>query len=249
VLGGWFRGAGASGLGGGVVDRSWRRRLLADIAAALGAQVCGLWALTGDTTSLVVHRGAAVEVFTDLDPSTSVRAALWASGDRDGTPLQRHDVIHADGAPVAETEDVVVVLAGGEAAEADAAGELGEHVLRQIVEDRQRIDQLGTHTSYLNPLWYAGSFAVGAIAGLVGDRWSLGFLAETERQVVEHLSGHLARLPAEDQRSRAVVEKMREDEGRHATVAIEAGASELPAPIKRLMRATARIMTTTAHWI
>jgi ubiquinone biosynthesis monooxygenase Coq7 len=113
----------------------------------------------------------------------------------------------------------------------------------------QRIDQLGTHTSYLNPLWYAGSFAVGAIAGLVGDRWSLGFLAETERQVVEHLSGHLARLPAEDQRSRAVVEKMREDEGRHATVAIEAGASELPAPIKRLMRATARIMTTTAHWI
>ena len=114
MLGGWFRGAGASGLGGGVVDRSWRRRLLADIAAALGAQVCGLWALTGDTTSLVVHRGAAVEVFTDLDPSTSVRAALWASGDRDGTPLQRHDVIHADGAPVAEAEDVGWAGAGRE---------------------------------------------------------------------------------------------------------------------------------------
>jgi ubiquinone biosynthesis monooxygenase Coq7 len=113
----------------------------------------------------------------------------------------------------------------------------------------QRVGELGTHTSYLNPLWYAGSLAVGAVAGLVGDRWSLGFLAETERQVVEHLSGHLDRLPAEDRRSRAIVERMREDEGRHATVAIEAGARELPWPVKRLMRATAKIMTTTAHWI
>jgi ubiquinone biosynthesis monooxygenase Coq7 len=113
----------------------------------------------------------------------------------------------------------------------------------------RRIDALGTHTSYLNLLWYTGSFAVGAAAGLVGDRWSLGFLAETERQVVEHLGGHLARLPAGDQRSRAIVERMREDEGRHATVAVEAGAHELPAPIKFLMRATAKIMTTTAHWI
>ena len=113
----------------------------------------------------------------------------------------------------------------------------------------QRVHELGTHTSYLNLLWYTGSFAVGAIAGLVGDRWSLGFLAETEHQVVEHLSGHLARLPTEDQRSCAVVEQMREDEGRHATVAIEAGAHELPAPIKFLMRTTARIMTATAHWI
>lgn len=113
----------------------------------------------------------------------------------------------------------------------------------------QRVAELGTHTSYLNLLWYTGSFAVGAIAGLVGDRWSLGFLAETEHQVVEHLSGHLTRLPAEDKRSRAIVERMREDEGRHATVAIEAGAHDLPGPIKCLMRATARVMTTTAHWI
>jgi len=113
----------------------------------------------------------------------------------------------------------------------------------------KRIEELGTHTSYLNLLWYTGSFALGAIAGLIGDRWSLGFLAETERQVVEHLSGHLSRLPEDDHRSRAIVEQMREDEGRHATVAIEAGAHELPAPIKGLMRATAKIMTTTAHRI
>lgn len=113
----------------------------------------------------------------------------------------------------------------------------------------QRVDELGTHTSSLNLIWYAGSFAVGAVAGMVGDRWSLGFLAETEYQVVEHLTGHLTRLPAEDQRSRAIVEQMREDEGRHATVAIEAGAHNLPAPIKSLMRATAKVMTTAAHWV
>ena len=113
----------------------------------------------------------------------------------------------------------------------------------------ERVHELETHTSYLNPLWYTGSFALGALAGLAGDRWSLGFLAETERQVVEHLTGHLARLPAEDQRSRVIVEKMREDEGHHATVAIEAGAFDLPGPIKSLMRVTARVMTVTAHWV
>lgn len=113
----------------------------------------------------------------------------------------------------------------------------------------ERVSELGTHTSYLNPAWYAGSFALGALAGLAGDRWSLGFLAETERQVVEHLNGHLARLPDDDKRSRAIIEQMRADEGHHATVAIEAGAHELPLPVKSLMRATARIMTTTAYWI
>jgi 3-demethoxyubiquinol 3-hydroxylase len=113
----------------------------------------------------------------------------------------------------------------------------------------ERVRELGAHLSYLNPAWYAGSFALGALAGLAGDRWSLGFLAETERQVVEHLDGHLARLPDNDQRSRAIIEQMRTDEGHHATVAIEAGARELPLPIKRLMRATARVMTTTAYWI
>lgn len=113
----------------------------------------------------------------------------------------------------------------------------------------ERVQQLGAHTSYLNPLWYSGSLLFGAVAGLAGDRWSLGFLAETERQVVEHLDRHLRRLPDEDKRSRVIVEQMREDEGHHATVAVEAGARELPPPIRSLMRATARIMTSTAFWV
>ncbi len=113
----------------------------------------------------------------------------------------------------------------------------------------ERIGELGSRTSYLNPLWYAGSLAIGAAAGLAGDRWSLGFLAETERQVVEHLHGHLARLPADDAKSRAIVEQMARDEGQHATVALEAGAYELPSPAKALMRLMAKTMTSTAYWI
>lgn len=113
----------------------------------------------------------------------------------------------------------------------------------------ERIHALGTHTSYLNPLWYAGSFAIGAAAGLAGDRWSLGFVAETERQVVRHLDSHLGRLAPADEKSRAILEQMRIDEGRHATVAIESGAAELPQPIKQLMRLASKVMTTIAHWV
>ncbi len=112
-----------------------------------------------------------------------------------------------------------------------------------------RIRELDTHVSYLNPLWYSGSFAIGALAGLIGDKWSLGFVAETERQVVEHLTDHLRRLPERDGKSRKILEQMREDERRHATVALEAGAAALPEPVIRLMRLTAKIMTRTAYWI
>lgn len=113
----------------------------------------------------------------------------------------------------------------------------------------ERIRQLGSHTSYLNPLWFSGSFLIGAVAGMAGDRWSLGFVAETERQVVAHLNGHLARLPALDHKSRAILLQMREDEGRHATTAVESGAATLPKPIRAMMRWTARVMTRTAYWI
>lgn len=113
----------------------------------------------------------------------------------------------------------------------------------------ERIGELGTHTSYLNPLWYAGSFLIGAAAGLAGDKWSLGFLAETERQVVDHLTGHLSRLPEQDEKSQVIVRQMRDDEGKHATLAVESGAAELPAPVKRLMRLASRVMTNTAHWV
>lgn len=113
----------------------------------------------------------------------------------------------------------------------------------------QRLAELGSHTSLLNPLWYAGSFAIGAAAGLAGDKWSLGFVVETERQVVHHLDQHLARLPEADRKSRAILEQMKEEEQHHATTAGAAGAAELPTPVKTLMRLTSKAMTTTAFYI
>lgn len=112
-----------------------------------------------------------------------------------------------------------------------------------------RLDELESRPSLLNPLWYAGSFAIGALAGAAGDRWSLGFVAETERQVEEHLTGHLERLPAPDRRTRAIVEQMRADEARHGLAAWQAGGSALPLPIRLAMRVTARVMKTVAYRI
>lgn len=126
-----------------------------------------------------------------------------------------------------------------------AAQEENDH----LAWTEERVRELGSHTSYLNPVWYAGSFAIGALAGLAGDRWSLGFLAETEQQVVKHLSGHLERLPYVDEKSRAILAQMREDEGRHATTAIESGGATLPGPVQQLMRFTSRIMTRTTYWV
>ena len=111
----------------------------------------------------------------------------------------------------------------------------------------QRIRELGGRTSLLNPVWYLGAFAAGAAAGALGDRWNLAFLAETERQVEDHLAGHLARLAPADRKTRAVVAAMREDEARHRESAIALGAAELPAPVKLCMRAMAKVMTTVAH--
>lgn len=113
----------------------------------------------------------------------------------------------------------------------------------------KRLDELDSHKSLLNPLWYFGSLTIGAIAGAAGDKWSLGFVAETEHQVVRHLTDHLEQLPPRDARSRAILEQMREDEGRHATHAIAAGGAELPGPVKRLMALSSKIMTRTAYWI
>lgn len=112
-----------------------------------------------------------------------------------------------------------------------------------------RLDELGSRTSYFNPFWYLGSFAIGAIAGAAGDKWSLGFVVETERQVVRHLEEHLEKLPPEDGKSRAIVAQMKTDEAKHATTALEAGARELPMPLKQLMKVTSKIMTMTAYKI
>lgn len=127
----------------------------------------------------------------------------------------------------------------------EAADEETDH----LAWTRQRLDELGAHPSRLNPLWYAGAFGLGLVAGRLGDALSLGFVAETERQVEAHLDSHMSRLPAGDNASRAVVTQMKLDEGRHAAQAREAGAHDLPAPAKALMRMAARVMTTVAHRI
>lgn len=113
----------------------------------------------------------------------------------------------------------------------------------------KRLDELNGRTSLLNPLWYAGSFAIGTAAGMAGDRWSLGFVAETEKQVVSHLDSHLQRLAPEDQRSRAIVEQMKIDEGKHASAAIVAGGTALPEPVRDAMRMMSKVMTRTAYWL
>jgi ubiquinone biosynthesis monooxygenase Coq7 len=112
-----------------------------------------------------------------------------------------------------------------------------------------RIKELGSHTSYLNPFWYFQSFSIGVLAGLAGDRWSLGFVRETERQVTAHIDKHLQRLPPADTASHAILMQMRADEQQHAHQAEQAGAAELPWIIRQTMRLTAKVMTTTAYWI
>ncbi|HEX6364000.1 MAG TPA: 2-polyprenyl-3-methyl-6-methoxy-1,4-benzoquinone monooxygenase [Albitalea sp.] len=112
---------------------------------------------------------------------------------------------------------------------------------------KERLAELGTSPSLLNPLWYAGAFGIGLVAGRAGDATSLGFVVETERQVEQHLEGHLEKLPPGDTRSRAIVRQMKDDESRHAAAAQQAGAAVLPAPVRWAMRAAAKVMTTTAY--
>lgn len=126
-----------------------------------------------------------------------------------------------------------------------AAREEGDH----LAWTRERLRELDVRPSMLNPLWYGGALLLGLLAGRAGDRLSLGFMAETERQVEAHLAGHLERLPASDLRSRAIVVAMKDDEIRHAQNALRLGGAELPAPVRAAMRAAAKVMTTTAHHI
>jgi len=113
----------------------------------------------------------------------------------------------------------------------------------------QRLEEVQARKSLLNPVWYAGSFVIGATAGAIGDKWSLGFVAETEHQVVRHLDEHLSSLPARDGKSRAILEQMKTDEKHHATTALQHGGVELPWPAKKLMKLMSRVMTRTAYWV
>jgi ubiquinone biosynthesis monooxygenase Coq7 len=127
---------------------------------------------------------------------------------------------------------------------ARAAEEENDHLLWC----EQRLEALSSHKSLLNPVWYLGSFTIGALAGKAGDKWSLGFVAETEKQVVAHLDSHLAQIPQKEQKSRVVLEKMKEDELHHGTVAMDAGGAELPKPVQFLMGQVSKIMTKTSYW-
>ena len=127
----------------------------------------------------------------------------------------------------------------------NAALEENDH----LVWCQQRLEALSSHTSVLNPLWYAGSFALGAAAGKIGDKWSLGFVAETEKQVVQHIEGHLKIISDEDQKSRAVLEQMKLDEAHHGTRALEAGGAVLPSPVTRLMGLMSKLMTRSSYWV
>lgn len=128
---------------------------------------------------------------------------------------------------------------------AQAANEEVDH----LVWCQQRLHALNGHISYLNPVWYAGAFSIGVVAGAIGDKWSLGFVAETEKQVVAHLDSHLGELPENDRQSRAIVQQMAVDEAQHAKQAIACGAVELPKPIKKLMQIMAKMMTRTAYYL
>ena len=126
-----------------------------------------------------------------------------------------------------------------------AAQEETEH----LAWTSKRVHEMGGHLSVLNPLLYGGSLALGAFAGLLGDKWNLGFLAETERQVGAHLQSHLARLPQQDEKSRAVVQQMYVDETRHSEMAVQLGGAELPLPVKLAMKLSSKVMTRTAYWV
>lgn len=188
-----------------------------------------------------------------------------------GAPVVTERANPADGLPAAELDDterrhVAGLMRVNHAGEVAAQGlyqgqaltarlpQVRDKMERAALEEndhlawcKERLDELGAPTSRLNPLWYLGSVAIGAAAGAAGDKWSLGFVAETEHQVMAHLDRHLAELPAQDARSRAILEQMKVDEGGHATTALCAGGAALPRPIRALMGLTSKIMTRTSY--
>lgn len=136
------------------------------------------------------------------------------------------------------------------------SAQVRENMQRSALEENDHLDwchnrlmELNNRRSLLNPLWYLGSFAIGATAGLAGDQWSLGFIAETERQVCAHIDSHLQQIPSADKKSCAILEQMRSDEQHHAQVALSSGGVPLPTPVRNAMRLTAKLMTKTTYWL
>ena len=201
-------------------------------------------------------------IFTQLDQALRVSLAPAPAADRasPGGKLPEASLEHAEREHAAglmrinHTGEVCAqALYAGQAVSArlpKVRAEMEQAAREEIDHLRwcaERLDALGGHASRLNPLWYAGSFAIGAAAGLAGDKWSLGFVEATERQVEAHLDSHLEKLPESDQRSRAVVSQMKEDEARHAELAAQSGAARLPRPIQGAMTVTAGLMKWVAY--
>jgi len=179
---------------------------------------------------------AAGEVVAELSPDERRRAAALMRVNHAGE-IAAQALYHGQ------------ALAARSGATRDLLLEAARQETDHLAWCESRLKELDSRPSLLNPLWYAGSFFIGALAALAGDRASLGFVVETERQVEGHLDGHLGRLPAADLRSRAIVQQMRTDEAAHGANARAAGAMELPGPVRALMRHTARVMTGTAYWV
>jgi ubiquinone biosynthesis monooxygenase Coq7 len=179
-------------------------------------------------------------------PGTPGANPLTAAQQRESAALMR---VNHSGELAAQAlyhgQALVARSAGTRAMLLDAARAESDH----LAWCETRLTELGARPSLLNPLWYAGSFAIGALAALTGDRTSLGFVVETERQVEGHLNEHLGRLPVGDSRSRAILETMRAEEIAHGATAAAAGGEPLPAPVRALMRQTARVMTGAAYWV
>ena len=173
-------------------------------------------------------------------------AALSEAGRREAAALMRVNHCGEVCAQALYQGQALSSAAPGIRAALDAAA---REELDHLAWSEQRITELGGRTSLLNPLWYAGALAMGLVAGRLGDKWNLGFLAETEKQVEAHLQGHLSRLDERDAKTRAVVSAMRDDEAQHAATARSLGAAELPAPLKQAMRVAAGVMTRVSYRI
>ena len=195
----------------------------------------GLRTLLADARSVRPHPGASVQDTAELPDSQKKHAAALMRVNHCGEICAQ--ALYSGQSVTARNEATVKALQ-------QAAREETEH----LAWCGKRIDELGGRKSLLNPLWYGGSFTLGAVSGLLGDKWNLGFLAETERQVGKHLESHLNLLPADDVRSRAILEQMHTDEARHAETAVAHGAAELPKPIQAAMRFASGIMTRTSYY-
>lgn len=188
-------------------------------------------------------------------PATSARQHPDASVDE--APLSEAEKSHAAGLMrVNHCGEVCAqalyqgqALTARDPAAREALKQAAQEEVEHLAWTERRLSELGSHRSFLNPLWYAGSFAMGVTAGVIGDKWNLGFLAETERQVTAHLESHLSQLPEQDAKSRAIVAQMAIDETSHAEQAVALGAAPLPLPVVQLMNATSKVMTGLSYRI